>query len=417
MKIKFHKSKPFFEGVCIDNIINSYNTPFYLYSQKNIEDSYKDLKNALKSEIFYAVKANSNQAILRIMKNCGSGADVVSSGELERCLMAGFDPNKIIFEGVGKTEKDIKFAIKKNIHLINIESLNEIKLINEVGKSINKKINIGIRLNPDIDGNTLDKITTGKKTDKFGINIDQLINIFPELKSYKNINIKGISCHVGSQLNDLKIFENVFSFMKKIADDFLSQDIKIENIDLGGGFGVSYDSEINNLDIQSIGKLVNKIFHESNYKISFEPGRFIVAKSGVIITKVLTLKKNGGINFLITDAGMQTLIRPAMYGAAHRINALNDLDKPKINYTIAGPICESTDIIAKNILLPKQKVNNYLSIHDVGAYGAVMASNYNSRGIPAEILVNQNIFSTIHEEEKISEIIKRDKIPKWLLTN
>ena len=414
MDITFHKNRPFFEGVCIEDILDSQNTPFYLYSQKNIEDTYKNLNNSLRSEIFYAVKANSNQALLRIMKNCGSGADVVSAGELERSLEAGFDPTQIIFEGVGKSETDIKFAINKNIRLINVESLNEIKLINEVGSNLNKTINIGIRLNPDIHGNTIDKITTGKKTDKFGIDIDQLTNIFSELKSYKHINIKGISCHVGSQLKDLKIFENVFSTMKKTADEFSSQAIKLEHVDLGGGFGVNYESEINNLDIQGIGKLINKIFLQSGYKISFEPGRYLVAKSGVIITKILTSKKNGGINFLITDAGMQTLIRPALYGAIHRIEALNYLEKNKVNYTIAGPICESSDIIAKNVLLPDQKINNYLLIHDVGAYGAVMASNYNSRGIPAEILVNQNKFFVIHQEEKITNIIKRDKIPDWL---
>ena len=414
MNIKFHNNRPFFEGVCIEDIIDSQNTPFYLYSQKNIEDTYLKLKNFLDSEIFYAVKANSNQAILRILKNCGSGADVVSSGELERSLEAGFDPNKIIFEGVGKSEEDIRYAIQQNIRLINVESLNEIKLINQIGKSVNKVINIGIRLNPNIDGKTLNKITTGKKTDKFGIDIDQTTNIFSEVKSYQHIDIKGISCHVGSQLQDLKIFENVFSTMKKIADEFITNGIKLEHVDLGGGFGVNYESDLNNLDIQSIGKLVNRIFYQTSYKISFEPGRYLVAKSGIIITRILTLKTNGGINFIITDAGMQTLIRPAMYGAIHRIEALNDLEKENVDYTIAGPICESSDIIATNIQLPQQNVSNYLLIHDVGAYGAVMTSNYNSRGIPAEILVNKNKFFIIHQEEKNSDIIKRDKIPDWL---
>ena len=414
MNIKFHNNKPFFEEVCIEDIIDSQNTPFYLYSQKNIEDAYANLKNFLDSEIFYSVKANSNQAILKIIKNCGSGADVVSAGELERSLEAGFNPNKIIFEGVGKSEEDIRYAIQQNIRLINVESLNEIKLINQIGKNLNKVINIGIRLNPDIDGNTLNKITTGKKTDKFGIGIDQTGNIFYKVKSYQHIKIKGISCHVGSQLQDLKIFENVFYAMKRIANDFIANDIKLEHVDLGGGLGVNYESNSNNLDIQSIGKLVKRIFHQNSYKISFEPGRYLVAKSGVIITKILTLKKNGDINFVITDAGMQTLIRPAMYGAIHRIEALNDLEKEYINYTIAGPICESSDIISTNIQLPKQNVNNYLLIHDVGAYGAVMSSNYNSRGIPAEILVNKNKCFIIHQEEKISDIIKRDKIPDWL---
>ena len=414
MNITFKDNKAFFEGVCLEDIFHSQNTPFYLYSQKNIEATYKDLDKALNSEIFFAVKSNSNQAILKIIKNCGSGADVVSVGELERAIEAGFNPSKIIFEGLGKSKSDIEFAIKKNIRLINVESLNEIKLINEIGNSLNKMIDIGIRLNPNIDGNTLDKITTGKKTDKFGIDIDQLKKNLSELKLYKNIYIKGISCHIGSQIKDINIFDNVFSLMKKTADEISSQGFSIEHVDLGGGLGVDYESDINSLDIQNIGILANKIFYQSPYKISFEPGRYLVAKSGVIISKILTTKENGGINFLITDAGMHTLMRPAMYGATHRVEALNDLEERKVNYTIAGPICESSDIIARNINLPIQKVNNYLLIHDAGAYGAVMASNYNSRGIPAEILINKNKFFIIHEEEKITDIIKRDKVPEWL---
>ena len=234
--------------------------------------------------------------------------------------------------------------------------------------------------------------------------LEQYENI-AEIKTYKNINY-GMS-HVGSQLKDLKIFENVFLTMKKAADEFSSHNIKIEHVDLGGGLGIDYESNINSLNIQAIGKLVNTIFYQSGYKISFEPGRYLVAKSGIIITKILNSKENGNINFLITDAGMQTLIRPAMYGAIHRIEALNDLKKDKVNYTIAGPICESSDIIIKNIFLPQQKINNYLLIHDVGAYGAVMASNYNSRGIPAEILVNENKFFIIYQGEKITNIIEK----------
>ena len=414
MNIKFYENKPFFEEVNLNNIINNQNTPFYLYSQNEIENTYKYLKNKLGSEIFYAVKANSNQAILKIIKNCGSGADVVSAGELERSLKAGFNPNKIIFEGVGKSKEDIEYAINKKIHLINIESIDEMKLINKIGGELNKIINIGIRINPNIDGNTQDKISTGKKTDKFGISFNQINKNLPEIKKYKNINIKGISCHVGSQLRDQKIFENVFLTMKKIADDFFLEGMNIEHVDLGGGFGVNYESEINSLNIEVIGKLAKTIFGNSNYKISFEPGRYLIAKAGVIITKILTSKINGGVNFLITDAGMHTLIRPSLYGALHRVEALNDLSNNKINYTIAGPICESSDIIIKNISLPKQKNNNHLLIHDAGAYGAVMASNYNSRGMPAEVLVNKNKFFTIREEEKILEFIKRDKIPDWL---
>ncbi len=414
MNIQFLNKIPFVEGVSINHIINSCNTPFYLYSQKIITDTYNLLKDTLSSEIFFAVKANPNQAILKLMKNCGAGADVVSVGEIHRALNVGFDPNKIIFEGVGKSKEDIQYAVEKNIRLINVESICELELVDQIGKDFNKKINVGIRLNPDIDGQTLDKISTGKKTDKFGIPLDQLQNIISLVQSCNYINLKGISCHIGSQIHDISIFEKIFETMKDAAEIALSSGIELEHVDLGGGLGVNYEKDQNEININDLKKLIFKFFNDVPYQISFEPGRYLVAKSGMIITKILTAKENGGINFLITDAGMQTLIRPAMYGALHRIEVLNDITKKNIKYTVAGPICESSDILAKDIILPKQKINNYLAIHDTGAYGATMASNYNSRGIPGEVLINENKFSIIHQEEKIFDIIKRDSIPDWL---
>ena len=414
MNIQIQNKIPFFEGVSINEITNSYNTPFYIYSQKIITDTYNFLQDNLSSEIFFAVKANPNQAILKLMKNCGAGADVVSIGEMHRALNVGFHPNKIIFEGVGKSKEDIEYAVEKNIRLINVESIGELGLVNQIGKNFNKIINVGVRLNPDIDGQTLDKISTGKKTDKFGIPLHQLKNIISLMQTYNYISLKGISCHVGSQIHDISIFEKIFETMKDAAEIALSSGIELEHVDLGGGFGVNYEKDQNEININDLKKLIVKFFNDVPYKISFEPGRYLVAKSGIIITKILTTKENGGINFLITDAGMQTLIRPAMYGAQHRIEVLNDISKKDVRYTVAGPICESSDTLAKNIILPEQKINNYLVIYDTGAYGATMASNYNSRGIPAEVLVNESEFFIIHKEEKIFDIIKRDSIPNWL---
>ena len=410
MTLNFKNNTAFFEEVNIQDILNSYSTPCYLYSQKKITDTYNYLKTNLKSEIFYAVKANSNQAILKLIKSCGAGADVVSLGELQRSLAVGFDPNMIIYEGVGKSKEDIEYAINKNIRLINTESIEEIFLIDKVGNSINKKINIGIRLNPDIDGNTIEKISTGKKSDKFGIGVEKLNEIIEIIKSLNNINLKSISCHIGSQIYDIVIFSKVFTLMKEAAKLCISKGMQIKYVDLGGGLPIDYRRNQKTLDIIKLGELVTKKFKESPFDISFEPGRYLVAQAGTIITKILTCKENGEIKYLITDAGMQTLIRPAMYGSYHHIEPLNDLNKEKIKYTIAGPICESSDIISKEIVLPKQKSNNFLAINDAGAYGAVMASNYNSRGMPNEILVKDNKFTLIHAREEISEIIKRDLI-------
>ena len=417
MNIGFVNKKFLCQGVNLDNIINSTATPFYLYSQKEIEQNYNNLNNTLFSEIFFSVKANSNQAILSLIKNLGAGADTVSAGEIQRCLKVGFNPDKIIYEGVSKSEHDIRYAIKQNIRLINIESLDEIPLINKIGQSLNKVVNVGVRLNPDIDAGTLNKISTGKKTDKFGINIEEIDSVISLVSTLQNIDLISISCHIGSQINDIKIFEKVFLKMKEAADHTLSKNINLKHLDLGGGFAVNYKKIKNDFDIKSIGKLVSSIFQNTPYKISFEPGRYLVAKAGILITKVITTKTNGNINYLITDAGMNTFIRPAMYGSFHRVEALNDLKENNINYHIAGPICESSDIIAKNVLLPIQKSGNYLIIHDAGAYGSVMASNYNSRGFPAEILVYKNNYSVIREAENITEIIKKDKIPVWLKSN
>ena len=291
MIIEFKENKPFIEGVNLEDIYKSQATPFYVYSQKKITETYNSLKKALNSEIFFAIKANSNQAILKLMKNLGAGADVVSTGELIRSLKAGFNPDKIIFEGVGKSKKDIEHAAKNKIRLINVESINELKLINTVGRDLDEKINIGIRLNPDINGQTLDKISTGKKTDKFGITLDQLTEVIQLVQSSHHVNLKGISCHIGSQIYDIAIFEKVFTRMKKTASLILSYNIQINYVDLGGGFGVNYDDKTNELDITNINKLVHLTFDKEPYEISFEPGRYLIARAGIIITKILTRKK------------------------------------------------------------------------------------------------------------------------------
>ena len=412
--LKYKNRKPHVEGVLVDDIIKTHQTPLYVYSQKSIIKSYKELKQTLNSEIFYAVKANSNLAIIKLLSSLGAGADVVSVGELKRALAAGVDPKKIIFEGVGKSYEDILFAIKKNIRLINIESVEEIQMINEIGKSINKIINTGIRLNPNIDGNMLDKISTGKNTDKFGITVKDLNDIVLRIKDLKNIKIVGISCHVGSQIKNLNVFKKIFQFMKKTAKELINKKIPIKYVDLGGGIGIKYQSSDSIIKLDSLRKLVASEFKNVPYKISFEPGRYLVANSGILITKILTVKSNGGINYLITDAGMNTLIRPALYNATHIIKSTNLNNSKKFKYTIAGPICESSDIFAKNISLPKQKSGNHLIIFDVGAYGSVMASRYNSRDLPLEILVNDSSLAIIHKPQLIDDYIKQDIVPSWI---
>ena len=413
MIILFKNEKPFIEGVCLDELTTTMETPFYVYSQKSITDAYEKLKKSINAKIFFSVKANSNQAIISLMKSLGAGADVVSAGELERALSAGISPNKIIFEGVGKSMNDIEYAVHSNIRQINIESMEELNMINAIGQTLNKKIFIGARLNPDIDSQSHDKISTGRKTDKFGITFNLLPNLCSEIRKLKQIQLNGISCHIGSQIHNIKIFEKVFRKMKKATEIIKDNNLSIDNLDLGGGFGVVYNEE-EELNLKELSSLVNSIFKDTPYDISFEPGRYLVANSGVLITKILTTKTNESENFLITDAGMQTLLRPAIYNAFHNIIALTNNSNDKIEYTVAGPICESSDILAKKIILSQQQTDNYLAICDTGAYGAVMSSNYNTKGLPAEILVSSDNFSIIRNHEKVSDIIARDIIPYWL---
>tara|TARA_Y100001970_G_scaffold179726_1_gene218825 strand:+ start:11011 stop:12252 length:1242 start_codon:yes stop_codon:yes gene_type:complete len=410
----YNNNEPYVEGLAIKDIISSYATPAYVYSQEKIKNNYLELSNALSSEIFYAVKANSNLAIIKLINSLGAGTDVVSIGEMKRALKAGVSPKKIIFEGVGKSNSEILFAIQNNIRLINIESIDEINRINQISKSNNIEVRIGIRFNPNIDGEMLNEISTGKKTDKFGVSIDDAPFLIDLIKKNNNLKLIGISCHIGSQIFNINIFKKIFKVMKDAAKEFNNNDIEIKHLDLGGGFGVQYQSSQPKLNLEDLSKLIVSFFHDMPYSISFEPGRYIVANAGILITEIITKKSNGGVNYLITDAGMNTLIRPSLYGANHEIDALNKSSKKNIRYTIAGPICESTDIFTKNIELPEQEVGDFLIIKDVGAYGAVMASDYNSRGLPNEILVNGSSLAAIHQSEKIDDIIDKDIIPSWL---
>ena len=415
--LQYRNNQPYIEGVAVNDIIKTYVTPFYVYSQKTISKTYKELQEALNAEIFYAVKANSNQAIIKLMRSLGAGADVVSIGELKRSLNAGVESQKIIFEGAGKSIEDILFAIEQNIRLINIESLEELNQISSIANSINKQINIGIRLNPNIDSKTSDQISTGKKTDKFGIDIDELANLVSSIKHTSNLSLKGISCHIGSQIYNMDIFEKIFNVMKNAAYKILQKGISIQYLDLGGGISVQYIPTDPVINLEDLKKLIASYFSNVPYTISFEPGRYLIAKAGYLITKIITTKQNGGVNYLIADAGMNTLIRPSLYKATHKIEAINCLSSTKTEYTIAGPICESSDILAKNVVLPQQNRGDYLIIHDAGAYGAVMASNYNSRGLPTEILVNDSSFAVIYKPQTIEENMDQDIIPSWLNSN
>ena len=305
------------ENVSITELSKKYSTPFYVYSTKIINQNYNKLRSNLNSNIYYSVKANSNQAFISLFSKLGAGADVVSGEELRRSLSADVKPSKIIFEGVGKSQNDIILAIKNNIKQINVESLEELELINIVSKNLNCKANIGIRINPDVEAETDNKISTGRKSDKFGINFIEIPEVIKKINNLKNIKFIGLSCHIGSQIFSLRVYENMFKKMKQAVNIFHENNLNIENLNLGGGMGFDYTKK-KIFNINGLGKLVKKYFSNIPYNISFEPGRYLIAKSGTLITKIILIK-SGIKNFIVVDAGMNTFIRPALYNAFHNI--------------------------------------------------------------------------------------------------
>ena len=410
----FKNELPFIEDTSLHEIIKVCETPFYIYSQEMITQKVEMIKKVLGENIFFSVKANSNQAILKLINSLNIGADVVSVGELKRCLSAGFPSSKIIFEGVGKSKEDLIYAIQKNIRLINTESLEEIMLVQKLALEKNKIVDIGVRLNPNIDGGTISKISTGRKTDKFGIEINKIENIVSLVSNCSNLNLIGISCHIGSQISDIGAYKKTFIEMKNAANKFLASGINIKHVDLGGGFYVQYKKNDPEFKIEDVKNELDACFDTSTYELSFEPGRYLIADAGILVTSIINTKQNGGVNYLIVDAGMNTLVRPAMYNAHHDIETISNKTNNTATYTVAGPICESTDIFIRDIILSKQTIGDILIIKNTGAYGKVMSSTYNTRSLPAEVLVNKENFAMIYIPEKIEKNIDEDIIPSWL---
>jgi len=397
-------------NLCVENIsaltlTKKYVTPFYCYSLSQLKNNFYSFSNAFKSIkplICFSVKSNSNTALLRELKKIGSGADVVSAGELLKATKAGINSKKIVFSGVGKTEEEIKLAIRKGVLLINMESKSEANLINNISKKMNKITTVGIRLNPDITGKTHKKISTGGRHDKFGLSYKDCINFCKEIKNLKNLKLNGISVHIGSQITSVKPFKEVL----KIIDKIITQSkIDFKFIDLGGGMGISYTSKEKKLDINEYARIVSKFIKNKNTQIIFEPGRFIVGNTSILISKVIYIKKSGNKNFIILDAGMNDLMRPALYNAQHKILPLKKKKKFFGNVEFVGPICESSDKFLNQKGFSKINEGDYVAITDVGAYGMSLTSNYNTRPIIAEILVNGSRHKLIKKRQSLDNLI------------
>ena len=392
-----------------DKIVEEFQTPFYLYNEEIILKKINFLKNLklnINHKFHFAVKANPNLAILNILRKNNLGAEVVSSGELFKSLKAGFEPKDIIFDGPGKTEFDLKYAITQRIQSINIENLDEISIINDYSISKGLRTSIGIRINPDIDGDTLEKITTGKSGGKFGISVDQ-VN-FDDIKKLPGIQLNCLSVHIGSQIIDHTKLIEAYRNLVSLADELNSKGFEINSLDFGGGFAV-LDHTNDQLDFNKWKVELENLLSDKNYKIIFEPGRFIIADSAELITKVLYIKKSGNKLIAIVDSSFSEYIRPALYDITPLIQT-SDFKKREIKYDIAGGICESTDFFIKDVNLPELKKGDIIRFLNVGAYGSSMASTYNSRPRPLEILFNKQEYRVIRSRDTLEDLCKNEII-------
>ena len=406
----------FLQNLSLKKLVDRYETPTFVYDSNLIKNSFymlKKIMDPLNGKIHFAVKSNDNLGVIKYINSLGAGADVVSIGELKRCLKVSVKPKDIIFSGVGKQKDEIEFAINKNIKQLNAESIEELKDIIEISKNIKKKVNVALRVNLDINAKTHKKISTGDEKSKFGIIYDDIVHAYKLINDASFINPYGLAIHVGSQLFDYDVFFQTFSKIKNLAVELKNLGYEVNHLDLGGGFGVDYTMK-NSLNYKSFSKALNEVFKNNEFQLSIEPGRSLIAESGVLLTKVIRTKSTNYKNFLIVDAAMNNLIRPTLYNAIHSIQPLKiKSDRSSKKYDIVGPICETGDFLGIDFNLQETKKNEVLAIMTCGAYGSVMRSNYNSRPSAAEVFIFNNKEILLRKREKIDQLLNLDIIPNF----
>lgn len=415
--ISFQDNTLYVERVPIAAIAKEVPTPFYCYSYTAIKNNYLAYKHAfdtLDTLICYAVKANSNQAILTLLADLGAGADVVSEGEIRRALLAGIPASKIVFSGVAKTRDEIRFALSNNIFQFNVESEPELQLISELASAQNLTAHISIRVNPNVCANTHEKITTGKSENKFGIPIIKARSVYQYAASLPGIKVQGVDVHIGSQLTDLAPFEQAFSKVAEFVTTLIEDGHDISIVDIGGGLGIDYTENETPPSKAEYAHLVKKCLGHLNCKIVVEPGRSIVGNTGILVSSVVYVKKGEERQFLIIDAGMNDLIRPSMYDAYHQIVPVINNTNNTTYYDVVGPVCETGDTFSKNRELPVLQSDDLVAIFSCGAYGSVMSSTYNTRLSAPEIMVKDEQYSVIRNRQSYEDLIKQDTIPTWL---
>jgi diaminopimelate decarboxylase len=429
---RYQNNKLVCEGVPVESLAEKFGTPLYIYSQATLTDHYQKLDKALAPldhMICFAMKANSNLAVLRVLANLGSGFDLVSGGELQRVIAAGGDPRKCAFAGVGKTEEEIEFALRHGIYTFNAESEPELVRINKVAVRLKKIAPVAIRVNPNIDAHTHAKITTGTYENKFGIQFEQVEGVYERASKLKNLRLRGLQMHIGSQLTSVNPYEQavekVLPMVTKLATKY-----NFEFFSIGGGLGIIYKPALASgseawwkssnakglLTPATYASKLVPLLKPLGLKILVEPGRFIVGNAGILVTRVEYVKRTGKKNFVIVDAAMNDLIRPAFYDSYHEIVTLKQArngSSKTIPSDVVGPICESGDFFCKDRPLPKVDEGDYLALLSAGAYGFVMASNYNARALAAEVLVNGKQTAAIRERQKVKDIWRDEKLAPW----
>ncbi|MDX2074573.1 MAG: diaminopimelate decarboxylase [Alphaproteobacteria bacterium] len=402
------------EDVSLETLAETVGTPFYCYSSATITRHYEVFSGHFPgAKICFAVKANGNLAVLKTLAKLGCGADVVSEGEIRLALAAGIAPDNIVFSGVGKTAAEMRFALEQQIFQFNIESEPELELLNDVAAAMGKRAAIAVRVNPDVDPKTHAKIATGKKASKFGIPMSQALAVYQKAARMPGIRVQSVSVHIGSQLTQLEPFRQAFAMVREFVEELRAAGIAIEYVDLGGGLGIPYGKEAPPLP-DAYAEIVQRETKGLNCKLVFEPGRVLVGNAGVLVTRVIYVKRSEDKIFVIVDAAMNDLIRPTLYEAYHEIVPVRpDAAAPTELVDIVGPVCETGDVFAESRLMKVPKAGDLLVLRSAGAYGAVMASTYNARLLVPEIMVHGSKSAIVRPRPTYEEMIARDAIPEW----
>ncbi len=408
------------EGVALDHLASVVGTPFYCYSTATLTRHYKVFAGAfadVRALVCYAMKANSNQAVVKTLAGLGAGADVVSGGELQRALRAGIAPDRIMFSGIGKTEAELAAAVDAGILCVNVESEPELALLSAVAAAKGRRADISLRVNPDIDARTHAKIATGKSENKFGIPISRAREVYAQAAKLPGVRVSGVDMHIGSQITELQPFDDAFALLSEFVHMLRADGHAIDHVDLGGGLGIPYRHDNDPPpDPDAYAAVVKKATRSLDCTLIFEPGRLLVGNAGILVTRVLYVKRAEAKTFIIVDAGMNDLIRPTLYEAHHDVRPVRQAPPgaPRIVADVVGPVCESGDFLALDRAITEPAPGDLLAVMTAGAYGAVQAGTYNTRPLVAEAMVDGNRFGVVRPRLEVDQIIALDRLPDWM---